>query len=124
MPGFVVSALKDYKEWFEINIEKVTATTLIIPWTKRKLEDAIAEGAEKAHLHRIRVHDFRHSHATLCLNSGINVAAVSERLGHEKVSTTFNMYNHTQKHHEKQLMNWLESSYKTSLAIPEDEEGR
>ncbi|WP_334304695.1 tyrosine-type recombinase/integrase [Metaclostridioides mangenotii] len=37
---------------------------------------------------RIRVHDLRHSHASLLVNMDINILIISERLGHEKVDTT------------------------------------
>jgi len=43
---------------------------------------------------RIRIHDLRHSHATWLINSGVNIVAVSKRLGHKDVSTTLNTYTH------------------------------
>lgn len=109
LPKFLVEELITYKAWREKNEGKLKQTDFIIPWSKRKLEDAMREGEQKGGVKRIRVHDLRHSHATLCLNSGINIVAVSQRLGHEKVSTTVNIYNHTQKKHEAELITWLES---------------
>ena len=43
----------------------------------------------------IRVHDLRHSHASLLLASGVNPKLVQERLGHASVSLTLNLYSHT-----------------------------
>ena len=43
-------------------------------------------------MRRIRLHDLRHTHATLLLQSGQPVKVVSERLGHAKVSITLDTY--------------------------------
>jgi integrase len=50
--------------------------------------------AAVAGLPRIRLHDLRHSHATMCLAAGINPKVVSERLGHATVSMTLDTYSH------------------------------
>lgn len=42
----------------------------------------------------VRIHDLRHSHATLLLSSGVNPKVVQERLGHESVRTTLDLYGH------------------------------
>ena len=42
----------------------------------------------------IRIHDFRHSHASLLANMGINIQEVARRLGHTKVEITWNTYSH------------------------------
>jgi len=42
----------------------------------------------------IRLHDLRHTHATLLLKHGEDLAAVSKRLGHTTASTTLNFYTH------------------------------
>ncbi len=43
---------------------------------------------------RVRVHDLRHSYASLALSRGASLAAVSKALGHAKISTTLDMYVH------------------------------
>ncbi|QRF22257.1 site-specific integrase [Alicyclobacillus sp. TC] len=48
----------------------------------------------KSSLPRIRIHDLRHTHATLLLKQGVNVKVVSERLGHESISVTLDIYSH------------------------------
>lgn len=52
------------------------------------------EAGEAAGLRRIRIHDLRHSHASLLIHLGFSAVLVSERLGHESVSTTLNIYAH------------------------------
>lgn len=47
-----------------------------------------------ANVKTIRIHDFRHSHASLLANMGINIQEVARRLGHSKVEITWNTYSH------------------------------
>jgi integrase len=42
----------------------------------------------------IRLHDLRHTHATLALQAGIHPKVVSERLGHAAVAITLDTYSH------------------------------
>ena len=49
---------------------------------------------KQARLPEIRLHDLRHSHATLALRAGIHPKVVSERLGHATVSITLDTYSH------------------------------
>lgn len=49
---------------------------------------------ERAGVPRIRIHDLRHTHATLLLLSGQPVHVVSERLGHASTSITMDTYAH------------------------------
>lgn len=46
-------------------------------------------------LHRkIRLHDLRHTHATLALRAGVHPKVVQERLGHGTISITLDVYSH------------------------------
>lgn len=60
----------------------------------RNLYYYLQVAADKAGVKRIRVHDLRHSHASLLINNGANIKAVSERLGHNNIQTTLNIYGH------------------------------
>jgi integrase len=42
----------------------------------------------------IRLHDLRHTHATLALQAGIHPEVVSERLGHAIIAITLDTYSH------------------------------
>ncbi len=42
----------------------------------------------------VRLHDARHSHATLMLKLGIHPKVVQERLGHSSISVTLDTYSH------------------------------
>jgi integrase len=54
----------------------------------------------QAGLTRIRIHDQRHTHASLLLQAGYDIKVVSARLGHAKTSTTMDIYHHvTEQQH-------------------------
>ena len=42
----------------------------------------------------IRLHDVRHTHATLLLKQGVHPKIVQERLGHATIATTLDIYSH------------------------------
>jgi integrase len=52
------------------------------------------KAVKEAMLPEIRLHDLRHTHATLALRAGIHPKVVSERLGHATVSITLDTYSH------------------------------
>ena len=45
-------------------------------------------------LSRIRLHDLRHTHASILLKAGVPVKVVSERLGHANPAFTITVYQH------------------------------
>lgn len=42
----------------------------------------------------IRLHDLRHSHASLLIEMGFSPLVIADRLGHEKITTTLQIYSH------------------------------
>lgn len=50
--------------------------------------------AKQAELPHVRVHDLRHTYATLALQAGVHPKVVSERLGHANISITLNSHSH------------------------------
>ena len=48
----------------------------------------------KTDLPKIRLHDLRHTHATIALAAGVQVKVISERLGHESPAFTLKQYAH------------------------------
>ncbi len=57
-------------------------------WARKEL----VRIADAAGVRRIRLHDLRHTYATLALLAGVQVHVVSERLGHSRVSITMDVY--------------------------------
>lgn len=58
------------------------------------ISQAFRRAVEKSDLPRVRLHDLRHTHATLLLRAGANPKVVSERLGHSSVAFTLDTYSH------------------------------
>lgn len=59
----------------------------------------------------IRIHDLRHSHATWLINNGVNIVAVSKRLGHATIEQTLKTYTHLLEISDQQMMDTI-NSYK------------
>lgn len=57
-----------------------------------------------AKVKRIRIHDFRHSHATILYEKGVDIKLIQERLGHSDISITLNTYVHTNERQQKKLI--------------------
>lgn len=64
--------------------------------------------AELAGLKTIRIHDFRHSHASLLANEGINIQEIARRLGHSKIEVTWNTYAHLYPREEERAIKILD----------------
>ena len=60
----------------------------------RVISRCFRKAVKEAMLPEIRLHDLRHTHATLALRAGIHPKVVSERLGHATVSITLDTYSH------------------------------
>ncbi|WP_290714638.1 tyrosine-type recombinase/integrase [Anaerotignum sp.] len=61
------------------------------------------QAAAKADLPRIRLHDLRHSHASMLIQMGVSPLLIQERLGHENIETTLNTYSHLYPNQQGEL---------------------
>jgi integrase len=59
---------------------------------------------EAAGLPAIRFHDLRHTAASLMIESGMSLAAVSGLLGHTNIGITVDTYGHISEQHEREAM--------------------
>ena len=71
----------------------------------------------KPKLKEIRVHDLRHSHASYLINKGYDIQIVSKRLGHAKVSTTYDIYSHLYPNKEDEAIESMEDDFKPADII-------
>ena len=58
---------------------------------------------------RIRIHDLRHSCASLLISNGISIVAVSNRLGHKNIEQTLNTYSHMMPEDNTKMLKVLDS---------------
>lgn len=66
-------------------------------WVSKRFRALI----DRRFLPLIRLHDLRHTHATLALEAGVHPKIVSERLGHATVALTLDIYSHAVQHMQK-----------------------
>ena len=77
-------------------LKKITLTTL-----QRKCDNnCIYANINK----NIRIHDFRHSFASMCIFKGVPIEIISGYLGHENISTTLNTYSHLYPNSQEKLV--------------------
>lgn len=75
--------------------------------TKSFLYHEMERGCQLSGAKKFRVHDLRHSHASLLIELGVSVLYISERLGHENIETTLEIYAHLYPHKNVQIMEQL-----------------
>lgn len=68
-------------------------STTTRPCSPCGVQDAVCCAGRKLGF-TFKTHWFRHAHASYCLHHGMNIAALSARLGHSSISTTLNVYSH------------------------------
>lgn len=56
---------------------------------------------DAAGVRRIRLHDVRHTYATLSLDEGVPLKIVSDRIGHADTTVTEQIYVHTSTGHDR-----------------------
>jgi integrase len=67
-----------------------------------------------AGLPTIRIHDLRHTAATLMLENGIHPKIVSERLGHSGIQITLDRYSHVSDNMQRDAATSLEAMLATA----------
>ncbi|MFA1819044.1 tyrosine-type recombinase/integrase [Virgibacillus oceani] len=72
---------------------------------------------KSVNLKQIRVHDLRHSHASYLINKGYDIQIISKRLGHAKVSTTYDIYAHLYPNKEDEAIKDMEDDFKSADVI-------
>ena len=60
-------------------------------------------------LPQVRLYDTRHTHATALLTQGVNLAWVSERLGHTNIQTTKSVYAHVLPEAQREMANVMDT---------------
>lgn len=77
------------------------------PLSFQRLIVMMKEIIKLANVPVIRVHDLRHTQATLLLESGANIKDVQERLRHEDIRTTLQTYSHVTEERKREALDNL-----------------
>lgn len=104
IPCFLANELQEYIS----QLYGVDKSERIFPFTKSYMEHEIKKGIGLSGVKKIRLHDLRHSHASLLVEMGFTPIAIADRLGHEKVETTLNTYSHLYPNKQEELADRLE----------------
>lgn len=81
------------------NIDPLSATTLLDKKTKNDFMARVKD---------VRIHDFRHSFASLLIDSGANITLVAKYLGHTKIDESLNTYSHMYQNRLDTIVNIIE----------------
>ena len=111
IPEFLVVDIKDYMD----SLYEVQEDDRLFPVTKYFLEHEMQRGIKASGVKRIRIHDLRHSHASMLVELGFSPLEIADRLGHEKIETTLNTYSHLYPNKQIKIADRLDSEYKEAL---------
>lgn len=104
IPPFLAEELKEYCS----HLYGIMPNERMFRFTKSYMEHEIVRGIKETGVKRIRLHDLRHSHASLLVELGFQPLAIAERLRHEKIETTLNTYSHLYPNKQAELADRLE----------------
>lgn len=101
----VIESLKNMKKYKDNDYvfypNKITSTTLA-----RKCDI----NCKKANIKKnIRIHDFRHSFASMCIKADVKIEVLSNYLGHENISTTLDIYSHLYPNSQNEIINKIDT---------------
>lgn len=103
IPDFLVEELRDYVNMFyDKDFDR------LFPVSKSYIETEMKRGIRQQNLKPIRVHDLRHSHVSLLINSGYSALEIADRMGHESIDITFR-YAHLFPNVQKDMANKLDA---------------
>ena len=79
------------------------------PLSSRTTDRYFADICQKAGVKKIRLHDLRHSCASLLISKGVSIVAVSRQLGHSNIEQTLNTYSHLMPDDKSKIIFELEA---------------
>lgn len=85
-----------------------------IPLSPTTIDRYMKKYCDRAGIKKIRIHDLRHSHASLLLSNGVPITAVQNRLGHSDPSITLKHYAHLMPNDEDKAINVIDSLIRAS----------
>ncbi|MCI8310502.1 MAG: site-specific integrase [Clostridia bacterium] len=81
------------------------------PITSGKIRIHKNKNCKLSGVKQIRIHDFRHSCASLLINNNANVTLVAKYLGHAKIDETLNTYSHLYKSQMDEIINIIDNLF-------------
>ena len=103
----LLDELKEYYKTFVGYEEECFVFGGLNPLTPSTIGRRKDEYCKIAKVKRIKIHDLRHSHATLLLSKGVPITVISKRLGHADLTMTLNTYSHLVPEDENKAVSLL-----------------
>ena len=107
VPDFLLDIIRDYAG----RLYDYKPSERLFEYTKHFLQYEMDRGCKLSGVKKIRVHDVRHSHASLLIELGFSPLLISERLGHENVETTLQIYAHLYPNKHGEVSGKLDALY-------------
>lgn len=101
---FLIELVKEYMD----KLYEYEDTDRLIQTDSQAVRRHMIKAADDAGIKQIRIHDLRHSHASLLIELGFSPLLISERLGHESIQTTLNTYSHLYPNKQSELADKLQ----------------
>lgn len=119
IPQPLLVLLAEYKQYQQLQFGKKWSKQYRVCYGSKCLSDTSISNynikwAKLAELPPLRIHDYRHSHASLLANEGINIQEIARRLGHSNVQITWQRYSHMYPREEERALTVL-----NKVKIPE-----
>jgi integrase len=96
------------EQWQNLERDLVFTSTLGTPLSQHNMRRQFRGLAAKAEVRQIRIHDMRHTAASLMIATGVNMKVVSETLGHSSIRVTLDLYAHLLDEQKEQLADQLD----------------
>jgi integrase len=122
IPQFLIDMLLEQKEkqksdrleWGRdySNLNLVISTPKGKPICPKNFYRTFKEICKRLDLPIIRIHDLRHSHATMLIAQNVNPKIISERLGHNDIGVTLNIYSHVLPSMQKEVADRIDQILK------------
>lgn len=119
-PQFVLDCLKEYifsLPYIPISKQIYWSHITKKPISKHCLSKRFTALLKELELPTIRFHDLRHLQATILIQSGANVKAVSKRLGHSNTDITLNTYTSTIDVVDKKIAEQFNKTFKNLKSL-------
>lgn len=117
MPDHVMNLLKKMKLERNPKSNYVVFGQFYNHMSQTTLDRYFAKYKKWSGVKNIRLHDFRHSHASYLINLGTIPSLVAKRLGHGDVGTTLNVYSHLYPTTEKETVSLMEDDFKAAKIL-------
>lgn len=103
IPPFLMKQVKDY-----VDSIYLMPDTLLFPVYESSIRNLLNKASNVLGLPHIRIHDLRHSNASLLVYLGYSPLMIKERLGHKNIKVTLDTYAQMYRAEEIEVVNELD----------------